>query len=216
MSDADCLFIGMGMPRVTREKKMEYLQDIATFVKRNQQKFEEHLEDKEESDDEDSDDEDCQCEGDSYFEGDMEMCSKCHFPHSREYERQCIKLNAKAVSHCGGGRWRVEEEHGDENEDGDFWCENCESYVEVSCEDEGDSYFDEDMEMCSKCDFPVCGGSIWRATSLANTLVSRIMLDAVNRAKPCKKDQCLAMTKKGFRCKNVAFWAASNCSKHRD
>jgi len=44
--------------------------------------------------------------------------------------------------------------------------------------------------------------------------VSKIMEDAVNRAKPCKKDQCHAMTKKGFRCKNVAFWAASNCKKH--
>tara|TARA_R110001592_G_scaffold359644_1_gene666531 strand:+ start:493 stop:1206 length:714 start_codon:yes stop_codon:yes gene_type:complete len=60
------------------------------------------------------DEEDCQCEGDSYFEGEMEMCSKCRFPHSREYARQCIKLNAKAVSHCGGGRWRIEEEHSDD------------------------------------------------------------------------------------------------------
>ena len=131
----------------------------------------------EDSDDEDSDDEDSDSDDDS--------------------EDGFGGMSVKSIVAAIEDEVKKEEER----EDGDFWCENCESYVEVSCEDEGDSYFFEDMEMCSKCDFPVCGGGIWRATSLANTLVSRIMEDAVNRTKPCKKDQCLAMTTKGFRCK---------------
>ena len=32
--------------------------------------------------------------------------------------------------------------------------------------------------------------------------VSKIMEDAVNKVKPCRKNQCHAFTKKGFRCKN--------------
>ena len=40
------------------------------------------------------------------------------------------------------------------------------------------------------------------AIKITNTLISGIMIDAVNRAKPCRKNQCHAFTKKGFRCKN--------------
>ncbi len=53
-------------------------------------------------------DQEC-CDGESYFEDNMEMCSKCHCPHNREYERQEILLNASAVSYCGGGRWKIEQ-----------------------------------------------------------------------------------------------------------
>ena len=68
---------------------------------------------------------------------------------------------------------------------------------------EEDSDDDEEHEDDSDDDEPIQG---W---------VSKIMEDAVNRAKPCKKDQCHAMTKKGFRCKNVAGGSV-NCKKHSD
>ena len=174
------------------------------------------VEEDSDDDDEDSDDDD----DDSGSDTECVNCDKCSkkIPYETEI---MVRTKQNTFFYCVGCDNDEDEKKEDEKketekkeEDGDFWCENCESYVEVSCEDEGDSYFDEDMEMCSKCDFPVCGGGIWRATSLANTLVSRIMADAVNRTKPCKKDQCRAMTTKGFRCKYVSGGYVK-CKKHR-
>ena len=47
-----------------------------------------------------SDDEDCECDGDSYYEFGTEMCKKCHYPHSNEYERRGV-----GACYSGMGRW---------------------------------------------------------------------------------------------------------------
>ena len=48
----------------------------------------------------DIDDEDCECDGDSYYEFGTEMCKKCHYPHSNEYERRGV-----GACYSGMGRW---------------------------------------------------------------------------------------------------------------
>jgi len=53
---------------------------------------------------------DLECDGDSYFECGSEMCSTCHYPHSREYERQSRILGEHphySPMYCGGGRWKL-------------------------------------------------------------------------------------------------------------
>ena len=46
------------------------------------------------------DDEDCECDGDSYYEFGTEMCKKCNYPHSNEYERRGV-----GACYSGMGRW---------------------------------------------------------------------------------------------------------------
>ncbi len=93
-------------------------------------------------------------------------------------------LNPKGCVSCGEDKPTKKDFHGDE------MCENCfddeepQKYHEALCED------------------------------IANTLVSGIMADAVNRTKPCKKNQCIGMTKKGFRCKHTFLLGSALCRTH--
>jgi hypothetical protein len=47
---------------------------------------------------------DCQCDGDSYFESNTELCSTCHYPTKSEYARQERKLGGDVI-YNGGGRF---------------------------------------------------------------------------------------------------------------
>ena len=119
------------------------------------------------------------------------------------------------------GGWAVDEDSDDE-EDEEEECAICEESVQRDDVDNVDYNDDVGLWCCHKEE---CLRVFWKgddfidgiedirhklraatrknvAIKITNTLISGIMIDAVNRAKPCRKNQCHAFTKKGFRCKN--------------
>ena len=168
--------------------------------------------DEEESDDEDDGEFNPECEicGDymsdveeeDYENGCNTVCDNCTDPLS--FCPSCEKCDEKVPS-----------------KPDDMWVEcTCSAHPGWYCGNHspGNECFDDE-----ECD---CCNPNWReekkeeddeetlATNLANTLVSRIIAYAVNRAKPCKKNQCIGMTKKKFRCKNTLISPSGMCRTH--
>ena len=165
----------------------------------------------EDSDDDDSDEEEEEDEKEKKEEErdysfDCHVCGKRFYDDGTDKHETCCDDEGGRCVDCGPP---IDSDDDYDSDDDCVWCVGCgEQSVVLKKDFHGD-------ELCEKCYDPDEPQKYLEALAddIADRLLQSLMLDAVNRAKPCKKNQCHAMTKKGFRCKYVAG-GMDFCKKH--